>query len=217
MSFWPFFDLTVRTPRVELRGATDALLEEAAALRVAGIASPGEEPIGGDSSLYYPSPEHEWRFFKAQWGARAKTTSEWWFTPFAVVVDGQLVGMQEMTAVDFPTLRTVESNSWLGLAHQGQGIGKEMRAAIMHLAFAGFGALRAESVCFFDNARSRAVSLSLGYQPNGSFLAKRPSGGAVMERYLLTRETWEQGRRDDIEIHGLEPCLAYVGLSNPEA
>jgi hypothetical protein len=38
-----------------------------------------------------------------------------------------------------------------------------------------------------------------------------------MERYLLTRETWEQGRRDDIEIHGLEPCLAYVGLSNPEA
>jgi len=217
MSVWPFFDLSVRTPRLELRGATDALLEEAAALRVAGIALPGEEPIGGDASLYYPSPEHEWRFVKAQWGARARTTSEWWFAPFAVLIESQLVGMQEITAVDFPTLRTVESNSWLGLAHQEQGIGKEMRAAILHLAFAGFGALRAESVCFFDNARSRAVSLSLGYQPNGSFLAKRPSGSAVMERYLLTRDTWERSRRHDIEIQGLEPCLAYLGLSNAEA
>jgi hypothetical protein len=98
MSFWPFFDLTVRTPLIELRGATDALLEEAAALHATGIAPPGAEPIDGDASMYYASPEHEWHFLKGYWGARAKTSRDWWFTPFVVLFEGQLVGMQEMVA-----------------------------------------------------------------------------------------------------------------------
>ena len=36
--------------------------------------------------------------------------------------------------VDFPTLRAAESGSWLGLAYQGRGFGKEMRAAIVEFA-----------------------------------------------------------------------------------
>jgi RimJ/RimL family protein N-acetyltransferase len=191
------------------------LLEEAAALHAPGIALPGEEPIdlsSGEESFYATSPEHEWRFLKGYWGARAKTSPEWWFTPFVVVSEGRLVGMQEMVAVDFPYLRTVNSASWLGLPHQGRGIGKEMRAAILQLAFVGFGALRAESDAFHENDRSNGVSCSLGYEPNGTVIARRPSGGAMMDRHLLTREAWEPRRRDDIEIDGLSPCLECLGL-----
>jgi hypothetical protein len=130
-----------------------------------------------------------------------------------VFSEGRLVGMQEMVAVDFPYLRTVNSASWLGLPHQGRGIGKEMRAAILQLAFVGIGALRAESDAFHDNDRSNGVSCSLGYEPNGTVIARRPSGGAMMDRHLLTREAWEPRRRDDIEIDGLSPCLECVWAS----
>jgi RimJ/RimL family protein N-acetyltransferase len=121
--------------------------------------------------------------------------------------------MQDMTGVDFVRLRTVNSFSWLGLRHQRRGIGREMRAAIVHLAFEGLGALRAESDAFDDNARSRGVSESLGYEENGTMLAPRPSGASLMRRYLLTREKWlASGRRDDIEIEGLAACLSLIGL-----
>jgi len=44
------------------------------------------------------------------------------------------------------------------LAHQGQGIGREMREAILHLAFAGLGAQEALSGAFEDNVSSLATS-----------------------------------------------------------
>ena len=122
MSVWPFFDLSVRTPRLELRGATDALLDVALAVRLSqGIARSGEEPIDGDASIYLPSPQHERRFLTGHWGARAKTSPEFWFLPFAVVVNDAVVGMQEMVATEFPTLRTVNTASWVGLEYQAKG------------------------------------------------------------------------------------------------
>jgi RimJ/RimL family protein N-acetyltransferase len=89
-------------------------------------------------------------------------------------VDGEVVGVQDINAEHFATLRSVHTGSWLGLAHQGQGLGKEMRQAILHLAFAGLGALEAHSGAFFDNEASLATSRSVGYQPNGEALGPPP-------------------------------------------
>jgi len=36
-------------------------------------------------------------------------------------------------------------------------------------------------------------------------------------RLLLTREAWEKSRRDDIQIHGLEPCLPMFGVEKNSA
>ena len=45
-------------------------------------------------------------------------------------------------------------------------------------------------------------------------LAPRPSGAALMLRFLMTKENWEQRRRADIEILGLGPCLPVLGLDH---
>jgi RimJ/RimL family protein N-acetyltransferase len=210
--FWPFFDLVVRTPGLELRYATDALLEELAVLHAAGVLRPGTEPFDGDATFYDPGPG-TLRWLKGQWSARSKTAPEWWVLMFAVVVDGRAVGGQEMTGVEFAKTRTVNTFSWLGRDFQGRGLGKEMRAAALHLAFDSLGAERAESDCFDDNGPSRGVSLALGYEENGSASWPRPSGGAPATRYLLTRDRWElAGRRQDVTVEGVEACLPLLGL-----
>jgi RimJ/RimL family protein N-acetyltransferase len=43
-----------------------------------------------------------------------------------------------------------------------------MRAAALHLAFAGLGAREATSEAFADNRASNRVSQTLGYEPNGT-------------------------------------------------
>ena len=55
-----------------------------------------------------------------------------WHLPLAVVVDGSAVGVQALTAKDFPVARQVDSGSWLGLGYQGRGYGTEMRAAALY-------------------------------------------------------------------------------------
>ena len=42
-------------------------------------------------------------------------------------------------------MRTVGTGSWLGRPYQGRGIGKEMRGAVLALAFDGLGAEVAET------------------------------------------------------------------------
>ncbi|HTT89689.1 MAG TPA: GNAT family protein [Acidimicrobiales bacterium] len=83
-------------------------------------------------------------------------TTEVWALVFAAVVDGRPVGGQEMTGIEFPKVRTVSSFSWLGRDFQGQGLGQEMRGAMLHLAFAGLGALRAR--CPRDTTTMRCES-----------------------------------------------------------
>jgi RimJ/RimL family protein N-acetyltransferase len=210
---WPLFDLAVVTPRLRLEYATNDHLEALAEFRDGRVVGPGEEPFDGDSSFYGEGPAGTWKAVTGEWGARARTSATWWHLAFAVLVDGELVGQQNITAAEFPTVRTVSSFSFLDRACRGTGIGKEMRAAVLHLAFAGLGALRAESDAFADNHASAGVSRALGYEPNGTLLAPRPSGAALMDRYLLTRERWEERRRPDIELLGVDGTLPVLGLA----
>jgi len=207
---WPLFGLAVRTPRLELRYATDDLL-----LELAGVAGdvivPGTMPFEGDATFYDTSVAGRRRWLAGQWGARARTSPAWWVLVFAVVVDGRAVGAQEMTAAEFAALRTVETFSWLTRSQQGRGFGKEMREAILHLAFEGLGAERAWSEAFEDNAASCAVSRGVGYERDGTTWALRGNEPAPMIRFILTREAWLVRRRSDIAIRGLDPCLPLLG------
>jgi RimJ/RimL family protein N-acetyltransferase len=211
---WPLFGLSVRTPRLVLRYATDQDLAQLARFRRGRVIAEGEEPFDGESTFYMESPLAEWRAVAGEWGARARTSSEWWHMSFAAVADGELLGQQNITGIDYCRLRTVNSFSFLAKTHQGQGLGREMRSAVLHLAFAGLGAQRAESDAFADNHASLAVSRALGYEPNGTMVGWRPSGASLMIRHLLTRDGWERTRRSDIEVHGLGPCLSMLGLDH---
>lgn len=120
---WPLFDLRVRTPRLELRAIDDERAVRLARLAVAGIHE-------GPSPFRFPWNEGEpdevmRRAMQHYWGTRASWTPEAWHMPFAVEVDGEVVGTQGIAATGFAVRWTVGSGSWLGKAHQGRGLGRE--------------------------------------------------------------------------------------------
>ena len=91
-------------------------------------------------------------------------------------------------------MRTVETGSWLGRPYQRQGIGTEMRAGVLALAFDGLGAEIATSGAVEGNPASRRVSEKLGYEPNGEALLAPRGTPVVEQRYRLTRERWDPDR-----------------------
>jgi RimJ/RimL family protein N-acetyltransferase len=210
-SFWPLFDLVVRTPRLEWRLPRDEEFAGLIAVVDAGVHDPEEMPF----TFPWTDQEPAARAVSAAqhwWGARAHwSVDDWGFTG-AVFVEGRPVGVQGMLARKFRLVRSVESGSWLGRQYQGQGLGREMREAMLHLAFAGLDAEEALSGAFEDNVASLATSRSVGYVENGEGRMSRREESARAIRFRLDRPTWEQRRRDDIEICGLEPCLhMFVG------
>ena len=211
VSFWPLFDLVVRTPRLELRLPHEDEFAALIELADRGIHDPETMPF------FVPwtdlEPEQRARA-TAQWlwGHRANWSPENWTLTAAAFVEGRPVGMQDVGAQHFRAVRSVETGSWLGRAHQGQGLGREMRQAILHLAFAGLGAEEALSGAFEDNAASLAVSRAVGYEENGEARGHRRDGFGRTVRFRMGRPQWERTRRDDIEIIGLDRCLdLFVG------
>src|SRR4051812_24968167 len=159
---WPLFDLRVRTPRVELRIPTDDELVTLASVAASGIHHPDWMPFK-IAWTDVPSPQLERNLLQWHWLGRATWAPEDWSLRLAVFVDGEPVGAQDVAARDFTTVRSVTTGSWLGRPWQGKGIGKEMRAAVLHLAFAGLDALEAHTGAWGGNAPSRGVTRSLRY------------------------------------------------------
>jgi RimJ/RimL family protein N-acetyltransferase len=213
--YWPLFDLRIRTPRLELRVPDDACLIELAGVAAAGIHPRGTMPFSSPWTDR-ASPELERGLFQWHWRAWADWQPANWRLSFTVLEAGRVVGIQALAAQHFAILRTVDTGSWLGLAHQGRGIGTEMRAAVLHFAFAGLGAVVARSAAFADNVASLTVSRSLGYVPDGEELAVRRGTADRHVRLRLDRELWEPGRRHDIVLEGLGPCLPLLGLASPD-
>jgi RimJ/RimL family protein N-acetyltransferase len=210
--YWPLFDLRVRTPRIELRYPNDDDVVALTAVAAGGIHPPDFMPFFFPWTAA-PVGELERNTVQYFWRTRAIWTPAAWSMPLAVVRDGEVVGVQGTDAEKFSVTRAVTTGSWLGEPYQGQGIGKEMRAAVLHLAFAGLGAAVAYSGAFHDNAASLAVSKSLGYQTNGDKIVERMDEPARLINLKLARGRWDKVRRDDIVIEGLEPCLDLFGLA----
>jgi RimJ/RimL family protein N-acetyltransferase len=87
-----------------------------------------------------------------------------------------------------------------------------MRQAILHLAFAGLGAERAETGAMEGNESSLAVTRKLGYRPNGDAVNVDGDDRRRELRFVLDRAAWEAHRRDDIDVVGVGPCLPLFGL-----
>jgi RimJ/RimL family protein N-acetyltransferase len=211
---WPLFQLRIETPRLVLSYPTDADLDALNRVVDVGIHDPQVMPFAMPWTDDPPGvrPRHSLQFW---WGSRATWKPEKWTLTMMVSTGNDVVGVQDLIATDFDISRQVETGSWLGRPHQGQGIGKEMRAAILHFAFAGLGAERAISAAFEDNPASLHVSRALGYVANGEDLVERRGLAARVIRLRLDRTTWARQRRDDIRIHGLEACRPIFGLTTP--
>ena len=214
--FWPLYDLRIVTPRIELRWPSEAEIFELIETSRGNIHPPGSMPFNMAWSTQ-PSPEYERGFLQHHWRVRSEWKPEKWaYNPFAFL-DGEPIGSQGVDASDFAVTKAVHSGSWLRMDRQGDGIGKEMRAAILHLAFEGLGATVAYSGAWDDNLASLGVSRALGYEENGGLVMNREGAPARQIALKLTRERWEQRRRDDIVIEGLEPCLELFGAAGRSA
>ncbi len=209
--YWPLFDLRVRTPRLEIRLPTDDDLVALVQLIDQGIHDPATMPFL-QPFTDAPAPARQRQALQWWWGKRAAWQPDDWTFTGAVVVDGTVVGVQDLSAASFGVLGKVSTGSWLGRAHQGRGLGAEMRAAIVHLAFAGLGAVEAHSSAFADNGASLAVSRALGYVHNGEEVALRRGRRDRVVNLRLDHSVWEATRRHDITIDGLAGCLDLFGL-----
>jgi RimJ/RimL family protein N-acetyltransferase len=209
--YWPLFDLEVRTPRLTLRYADDALCTELATLASKGIHDPSFMPFAIPWTDVEP-PELQRQAFRFWWRCRADTSPAQWHLVLAALVGDTVVGTTGIVASEFSVTRTFETGSWLGREHQGLGLGKEMRHATLQLGFDGFGAEQATTGAFTDNAPSLGVTRSLGYEPNGRLRHQRR--GEVVEslRFRMPRDHWATIRRDDITLHGVETAAPLLGL-----
>jgi RimJ/RimL family protein N-acetyltransferase len=211
LDHWPFFGLRVTTPRLELRAPSDAELNELARLAAEGMHEPGRRPFLV-SWPDLPPQERARALVQRHWRHRADWSADNWSLDLAVFADGQVVGEQDMSAHDYPVLLEVSTFSWVGVQYHGRGIGTEMRAAALHLAFAGLGATDAVSGAFADNVSSLRVSEKLGYQADGIEWLAAQGQVTITHRLRLTRERWEAAERVPVTITGLEPCLPMFGL-----
>ncbi len=151
---------------------------------------------------------------QSYWKAYGTWRPEAWRVSFVVSAAGQVLGAQELEGHEFPTLRTVDTASFLVPSARGRGYGKQMRRAVLALAFGPMGAQAAITSAWRDNHASLGVSRALGYQPNGESLQARGDSADVMVHMRLLRARWlAGGAAGGIHITGFEACRHLFGLT----
>lgn len=214
--YWPLFDLEVRTPRLVLRYVDDAIAcDLVRVVLTEGVHDPGWMPFTIPWTDLEPI-ELQRQSMQYWWRCRATTSPEAWELNLAVLVDGAPAGITSIGATDFGITGTFSTGSWLGRSFQGRGIGTEMRAATLHLGFAGLGAGRATTSAFSDNAPSLGVTRRLGYAPNGTSIGIRREEAGEQLHFVLTREAWAARRRHDIALVGVDEACDQLGIAVPD-
>lgn len=208
MDAWPFHHLVLRTPRLELRPDDDAGLVELVGEALRGVHPPDVMPFGVG---WTDAPGERLGINTVQhyWGLRATLSERNWTLNFLVRLDGRVIGVQSLGGADFATDREVTTGSWIGLRHQGRGIGTEMRAAVLAFAFDHLGAQQARSSARVDNAASLGVSRKLGYRPDGTRRLVRRGRAGDEVRLLVTREGFRRPGWEPV-VDGVGPCLPLL-------
>ena len=203
------FGIRISAGPLELVPVTDEIIPGLVELALGGIHPPDRMPF------YFPwstAPRDELGLNMAQfyWKSRADFSPSAWCLNLAVRFDGELVGCQDLVTHNFRITRTGETGSWLGIVHQGRGIGTAMRQAMCAFAFDELGATELTSGAFVDNPASLAVSAKLGYRPNGvQRRTRRPDELAHLQCFTLSREEFVRGA--PITVTGADSLRALIG------
>jgi RimJ/RimL family protein N-acetyltransferase len=208
---WPLYGLRIRTPRLELRLPDEADLDDLIDVALDGVHDPAQMPFDIPWTDV-PAADLPASFLQYHWHNHASFGPDQWSLDLAVVVDGQPIGVQGIGSERFPALREFTTGSWIGRRFHGQGIGTEMRTAVLQFAFDHLAAEYANSGAWWDNAASLAVSRKLGYRDNGRCRKVRRDTVDEQVQLRLGRADWEPRRRTDIEVTGYEPCRPLFGL-----
>jgi len=204
------FDIALTTQDLELRHLTEADLPALARTM------PADAEVDPAATMYDGLDQARGRgvvTHQQYWKSRGTWCPQSWELSFGVFHDGELIGSQGLEGEDFVMLRTVDSSSFLAPATRGLGFGKQMRAAVLALAFGSLGAEHAITSAWHDNGASLGVSRALGYLDNGRAMHRRGEVTDVMAYMRLSRETWlASGSSQGVEVHGVEECMPFFGL-----
>jgi RimJ/RimL family protein N-acetyltransferase len=207
---YPVLGLRITAGPLELRGISDEDIVALANLAGRGIHPPDRMPFSTPWTDT-PAPELPLRFAQYHWSTRASFARESWSLQLVAAWDGEVVGTQGFFTHDYLVTRSGETGSWLGQEHQGHGIGTAMRRAMCAFLFDCLDAQEITSGAFADNPASLAVSMKVGYQPNGlRRMVRRPDEWQVNQALILTPETFVRGPA--ITVEGLAPMRRLIGL-----
>jgi RimJ/RimL family protein N-acetyltransferase len=206
--------LRLRTPRLTLRLGARAELEALAAVAAGGIHPADEMPFAVPWTDAADEPGFVDEFVQFHEAALETWTPDAWTLNLLAFAAGGPVGVQSISATAFAAERSVDTGSWLGAASQGRGLGTEMRAAVLELAFAALGARVARSGWLESGAgRSATVSRRLGYSEIGTHL-EHPRGVPVVHHDLvLDQADWTCPVA--VELVGIDACLPLFGVTSP--
>ena len=206
---WPLHSLRLSTTDLDLRPATEADLPGLCAILPPDLeADPTSTHYAG---LDDPANQRA-VLAQSYWRAMGTWTPHDWVLPFAVRHGGELVGMQALEGPDWTSDGIVDSWSWLSAGSRGRGWGKQMRAAVLALAFGPLGARAAISSAVVDNSSSLGVSLSLGYRD--THVSVLEHSGQTLRHVRLERDAWQaSGLAGGIVVNGVDPAtLALFGV-----
>jgi len=207
--WWPLADLRLTTPEIELRPLSEADLPELVAIL------PDDLEQNPAAVRYDVGRRTQRDITMAQgyWGSRGSWRPDAWNLMFAVRLGGRLIGAQSLEAQDFAALRVVDSWSFLATDSRGRGLGKQMRRAVLVLAFGPLAAESAVTSAWHDNQASLGVSRSLGYRDNGVSVHRRDGARGIIAHLRMTRAEWHRtDLAEDIEIEGFEACKPIFGI-----
>ncbi|MGC4950053.1 GNAT family N-acetyltransferase [Streptomyces sp. DT224] len=211
MRHWPLTQLTITTPDLILRVPDDKQLDELAQVAADGVL------LRGAVSFPQPwasgTPEETARnVVQNHWWARGDWSEDNWRLLLAVFHEGTPIGQQNLSARDFRITREARTGFWLGRRYQGRGLGTQMRAAALHLAFRHLDAERVTSSAFADNAASRRVSEKLGYTPNG--IRRLSVEGRLVEAHdaAITATDWDHRVQQTTQVGGINECRHMFGI-----
>lgn len=204
--------LRVASGDLELRGITDEHLPRLAEVALEGVHDPARMPFTFPWTDA-PAEELPSRFAQYHWQCRAEWGPRKWQLNLGVWHRGELIGVQGASSTDYLVTHTAESGSWLGLRHQGRGIGTRMRRMLCALLLDHLDAWWVTSGFFTDNPASGAVSRKVGYVANGVERRQRREGElAEITLLVLDAEHFQRGDVE-IEVEGVGAVRRSIGLS----
>lgn len=221
---YPPYGLRISCQNLELRVARDEDFPELVELIRGGIQ---------DENLPMPfiTDWHQQKFAPGEPDGFPASSLSWWWTQRATFApddwrlaltvrhDGKLVGMQDVSAKEFPLIRAVNTGSWLGREHHGRGIGTLMRRLVVHFALIELGAETCVSSYVVGNEASAAVSRKVGYlETERRRMVQHTSAGKVRveeQRVVVIPHTFT-GVPDDVRIEGAAPLRRFFGINNPD-
>src|ERR1022692_2022774 len=211
MKSWPLFALRLRTPLLELRLPTDEELDWLAEAAYDNVLNAEEKEFLAPWTQLADG-EFQRGLVQHHWEKRGSWRPNDWSLNLGVFPKGEEmpVGGMSITSKDFALSKSVKTGSWLLPEWRGKGLGKEMRTAVLYLAFNELNAEEACSSAHLLNQASRGVSGALGYHEDGNKYNLLHGHRVDEVRLRCLRENFRPAC--DVQVEGLGVCRELFGL-----